>query len=218
MPQQLFLVLRRRVADLGERAEGRYVREVLVVIKAANVEWVRLAVENAPRGADGIVLRQAERRGDVVCRAHRDIANLRRILKPHQSGQNLAERSIPADAADYVKIRAVFRRKLRRVAAAGGEEQCCTAAAFVEQIERVAQPVSEAAAPRRGIYYKHQPCHAAFSFFNIFTSQVEYRPLYPLIFHNYSGYYQKFSTFFLSFIIVSAAPMMHTAKTVQKNT
>ena len=78
------------------------------------------------------------------------------MLKPHQTGEHLAERAVAADTGHDVVFLAVRRGKLRGVTASGREEQRRAEAAPVEQMQRVGQIQLITAAPRGGVDDQHQ--------------------------------------------------------------
>ena len=108
------------------------------------------------RRANRVVLRQAECRRDVVRRAHGHIPDRGRRVELHEPGEHLAERAVPTDAGDRIKVRSMARGKLRRISSARGEEQRRPVAAEVERMQRFGEIHLIPAASRRGVYYEHQ--------------------------------------------------------------
>ena len=158
MTERLLFVLRRLIAHRRERAEGRHVGEKALVAEAADIERRRRTGHDAQRGV-GRVFRQAERRGHVIGRAHRDVAERRRIRHLHQTGHDLAERAVAADAGHGVILRRVLRRHQRRVAASLREVHRRQIAAAVENVHHFAKAVFVAAASGHGVDDQH---HAFF--------------------------------------------------------
>ena len=158
MAERLLFVLRRLIAHRSERAEGRHVGEKALVAEAADVERRRRTGHDA-QGCVGRVFRQAERRGHVVGRAHRDVAERRRIRHLHQTGHDLAERAVAADAGHGVILRRVLRRHQRRIAASLREVHRRQIAAAVENVHHFAKAVFVAAASGHGVDDQH---HAFF--------------------------------------------------------
>lgn len=156
--EELFLVLGRGVADLRERAERRDIRKILIIAEAADVVIMRLTPDDAPRRAQRVVLRQGEGGGDIIRRAHGDIAERGTVgaVEPHEPRDDLTERAVAADTGDGVKILCVLRGEGRCLAGGGGIKKRRAEAAVVEHLERLCEALLISAAPRGGIDDEHQ--------------------------------------------------------------
>ena len=152
--ERLLFVLRRLIAHGRKRAERRHVGEKALVAEAADVKRRRRAGHDA-QGRIRRVFRQAERRGHVVGRAHRDVAQRGRVRHLHQARDDLAERAVAADAGHGVILRRVLCRHHRRVAAALREVHRRQVSAAVENVHHLAEAGLVAAASGHGVDDQH---------------------------------------------------------------
>ena len=155
LAELFFGLLRRRVADLGERAEGCDVVEVSAVAPPL-VEVVGSAVQKALRTGENVVLRKTDGARNVVCRADGDVAHLRPLGKRHEPGYRLGKRAVAAEHHKVGEHAGVLRGKLGRVAAAFGEIHRHGVARVGQKLQRVRQSAPEAALSGRRIYYHHK--------------------------------------------------------------
>lgn len=115
MSEHIFEVLRRRVRQPGERTERCDIGKILIS-ELADVDLLGFSGNYVLRGLKH-VRRYAVACGKIICTAGGNVAERSVAVAADNSGYDLVERTVAADADDEVKLIAVKLRKLCCVAA-----------------------------------------------------------------------------------------------------
>ena len=156
--------LRRLIRDVREQTERRNIIEPAIFAERADVDGERLAVDDVLRGDDRVA-RESQRRGHIVYRPARNIAERGPVLQLHQSARRFVERPVAAGADDEIIVRAALHDLPREVARPGGRVNRDLIAAGGEDLNDLHEAASDLGVPCVRVDEKQKSLHRLRSFF-----------------------------------------------------
>lgn len=154
MSEHVFEILRCGVRQPGERTERCDIGKILIS-ELADVDLLGLSGNYILRGLKH-VRRYAVACGKIICTAGGNVAERSVAVAADNSGYDLVERTVAADADDEVKLIAVKLRKLCCVAAFAGRKNRHGIVAFGKNSYYIGQKTQGSAPPRNRIYNKQK--------------------------------------------------------------